>query len=662
VAGGGELLIPLVAGIIGLGVLAQLLAARLQVPSIIFYLGVGVVIGRPGLNWVNSETFGPALPAIVGLAVAIIVFEGAFHLHIDWVREAPAEAFRLVTIGAVIALVGTAVAVRFAFEAASWELAFLIGALLVATGPTVITPILQVVPVRDRVAAVLETEGIVNDVTAAVVAVVVFETLNPAGSNTGFVEGFAIRIGIGVAVGLVVAAAVYYLLRYIDLSPGDAPRNARLLVLAGALVAFAGANTLASEAGVAAVATAGMALGNADIPYEEDITSFKGDITLLVLSFVFIALAAQLNPQTLVEVGVPGLAVVAAVALLVRPFLVLVSTYGDRFTLNERLFISAVGPRGIIPASVATLFAVELRDIAAERRAEAAELSGIDGVGPETVCGRSDLASEVAQLCSEAATLAVQSEILLGVVFLAIFATALVEGGLARHIAQYLDVIPMRVIIVGGGKVGRSLAERLEDRGENVVIIEEREEQVEIVRNAGFTAIIGDGTDTEVLREAGAENAKTVVAATGDDDANLLVCQLTSSKFDVENVIARANNPDNVEAFEDLGVRTISASMATAWAIDNQIERPAIAHWMTDIGRTGDIQEVVVSNEEVIGKPVSEVGPMLPDACLIALVSKGDHGTAEVPTADYVIEPGDHITLLGRRESVRKGMAFVDPD
>jgi len=621
----GDLLIPLVAGIIGLGVLAQVLAARLQVPSIIFFLFVGVVIGRPGLGIVTSETFGEALPAIVGLAVAIIVFEGAFHLEIDRIREAPSAAVRLVTVGALIALVGTAVAVRF-LEGLPWELSFVVGALLVATGPTVITPILDVVPVRDRVAAVLETEGIVNDVTAAITAVVFFEAVNPTVAAEGLVQGFAIRLGEGLLVGLVVAAVLYYLLRYVDLSPGAAPRNARLLVLAGALAAYAGANALASEAGVAAVAVAGVVLGNLDIPYKEDITDFKGDITLLVLSFVFIALAAQLPPDALFDVGLAGIGVVVVVAVVLRPLLVFVSTVGERFTFGERLFISAVGPRGIIPASVATLFAVELRAAALELNDQ---------------------------------VLAQQADLLLGTVFLVIFVTAIVEGGLARHIAQYLNIIPMRVIIVGGGQVGRALAERLEDRGENVVIVEQDGSVVEQVRNAGYSVVIGDGTDTDMLREAGANNAKTVVAATSDDDANLLVAQLASANFDVENVIARVNNTSNVDAFEDLGVRTISAAMATAWAIDNQIERPAIAHWMTDIGRTGDVQEVEVTNEEVIGKPVRDVGPTLPDTCLIALLSQGDHESAEVPSADTVIERGDHVTLLGSTDAVREGMAFL---
>jgi Trk K+ transport system NAD-binding subunit len=177
---------------------------------------------------------------------------------------------------------------------------------------------------------------------------------------------------------------------------------------------------------------------------------------------------------------------------------------------------------------------------------------------------------------------------------------------------------------------------------------------VETTRNEGFTVEWGDGTDTEVLRSAGAGRAKIVVAATGDDDANLLVSQLAASKFDVEQVIARANNPDNVDAFEDLGVRTISGAMATAWAMDNQIERPAMARWMTKVGRTGDVQEIELSGGDLVGKAVREVGPMLPDECLIALVSRD--GETRVPGADFVLEKGDRVTLIGQRDAVREGM------
>jgi NhaP-type Na+/H+ or K+/H+ antiporter len=618
-AGGGNL-ITLVAALIGVGVVAQILSDRFRVPSVVFLLASGVILGPEVLGVVGPDSFGDALSAIVGLSVAIIVFEGAFHLRVDRLREAPAATFKLVTLGAAIALLGTGAVIHYVLGV-GWAVSMLIGALLVATGPTVIAPILEVVPVRSRVGTALETEGIVNDVTAAILAVVIFEAIvEDVTAPAELLALFAERLGIGLVVGIVVAGVVFYALRYVDLSPGNAPQNARLIVLAGALVAYGAADFIATEAGIAAVATAGVLLGNVDVPYEEDITDFKGDVTLIVLSFVFITLAALLRFENLVALGVGGLVVTVAVALLIRPLLVFVSTTGDRFTREERLFMSLVGPRGIIPASVATLFAIEFRAM-----------------------GMDDAAN-----------------VLVGTVFLVIFLTVVFEAGLARQIAEFLDVIPMRVIIIGAGNVGRTLARRLEDRGENVVLVEQDVNNVEKARNGGLTVHHGDGTDTEVLRSAGAENAKIVATTTGDDDVNLLVAQLSESKFSPDTILARVNDPDNVDAFEDLGVRAISAVDATAMAFDDYIERPSLVNWMNELGHQGEVQEIEVTADELVGKTIADIGPDLPENCLIALVARD--GESRVPGAEFTLEHGDRITFIGDRQAVADAMAFAHPE
>jgi len=613
-------IIQIVVTIMGLGVAAQVLADRLRVPSVVFLILAGVVVGPEGLGIVTPSIFGDALQAIVGLSVAIIVFEGAFHLRIDRIRGARRETIRLVTFGALGSLVGTAVVVRYVLGA-PWDVAVLIGALLIATGPTVITPILSVVPVRERVASTLETEGVVNDVTAAILAIVMFEyvLLGSQGLPT-LVREFALRFGLGIVVGGTVAAALWYVLRHGTQAVENAPQNARLMVLVSSLVMYGSAEVLgahfgASEAGIAAVATGGFVLGNVDIPYRGTIERFKGDISLLVIAFVFISLASLLSLEDLLELGTGGVVAVVAIAVLVRPAVVLLCTVGDRLTLRERLFVSALGPRGIIPASVATLFALELQS----QRPEAATL-------------------------------------LVGTVFLVIFVTVVFEGGLARHIAQVLDVIPMRVVIVGGGRVGRELAERLSDRGEEVVIVDRDQQVIEQLRVDGFAAHNGDGTNRTVLESAGIENAKTVAAATRDDDVNLLVGQLAANTYGVETVVARVNEPQNLDAFEGLDVDAISTSMSVAWSMDNVIERPGISQWMRELDRDGDVQEVEVTASEHAGKTVSDLTDELPEGCHLALISRGD--TNRLPHPDDQLELGDHLTFIGRREAVRDAITY----
>ena len=611
-------ILPVVVGILALGIGAQVLAKRLRVPSVLFLIVIGVLVGPEGLGFVTIETFGDGLSTVVGLSVAIIIFDGAFHLRREKLSEAPRAVFRMMTIGAALAFVGTTLVVRL-FLGTDWDVAALIGALLIATGPTVITPLLEVVKVREHVGTTLEAEGIFNDVTAAILAIVIFEAFVVGDAPEAIPVSFLQRLVAGVGVGIVVAIVVRYLLVEVRPSAGDAPQVARLVTLTGALVSFGLAESIFPETGVAAAAAAGIVLGNLELPHREEILAFNRDLTLVVLSFVFISLAALIDFGALFGLGLGGVAVVVAVTLIVRPILVAISTTHWRFSREEKFFLSLVGPRGIIPASVATLFAIEL---------------------------------EAAGQFEAAQTLA-------GTVFLVIFITVVLQAGLARQIAEYLNVVPMKSIIVGGGRVGRALATRLEKRGENVHLIDTDSETVASLRTDGFTAHEGDGTDAGTLRNAGVEDAKLVVATTADDDVNLLVAQLARTTFGVEDVVARVNTPENVTAFDTLDVQAIDVASATAWSIDNEIERPALTHWMNELGEGHDAQEITLTAEELDGATIRELSTELPDGCIIAVVAR--NGETYVPDAQTVLEVGDRVTFIGREDAVRTAVKRFHP-
>jgi len=605
-------LLALIALVVALAVGAEMVGDRLGVPNFLFFILAGIAVGPPGLGLVDHQVFGEGLGVVVGLGVAIIIFHSGSGITVDALRAVPPTVYRLATVGVLVTFLGAA-AVAYVAMNVPPGIAVLIGALLVPTGTTVIEPLLSAVPVREELASTLDIEATVTEVSAGILGIAVFYGITLGEPDPGaFVVLFAWHLLSGVAVGLVVAAGAWFMFTVPQHAPERAPRHASQLYLATAVVAFAIAEYVAKEAGVAAVATAGVVLGNADLPYEEHVVDFEEDLTTLIIAFLFVVLASFVEPEWLATVGFAGLVVAVGVVLLVRPLAVFLSTAGSAFSTRDKLFLSGAAPRGIIPAGLATLLAIE-----------------IQGSNPEAAA------------------------YLTGTVLIVIMVSTAVEGTLAGRFAERLGVTTDTAVVVGGGRLGLALADQYRERGERVILVETDQETLETARSEGFAVYHGDGTDEAMLREAGADRTNRIVAATHDDEVNLAVARLAGTVFDVETVLARVNRGANRQAYEDLGVEQLTGSQLDLWALDHLVDGSA-PDWLAALTRTGGLTTVAVSDDDA-GSTVGDLDHSLPGRSFVVALTRGEE--TWVPDRDERLDPGDALTVLGRAEAVEEATA-----
>lgn len=387
--------------------------------------------------------------------------------------------------------------------------------------------------------------------------------------------------------------------------------HARLITVAVLLAAFVGAENIGTQSGVLAMAILGIVAGSSEVPYKATIKHFKEDLSILLLSLIFILLSTFIEFDAMRAIGFAGILVVVVLLLLIRPFAVFTSTIGSELTGHERLFIAALGPRGVVPAAMAIYFAIRLNTLG----------------------------------------FAADATRLLGLMFLTIIISVLATGLSATFIAQRTGVIPMEILIVGSGGVGRALAERFLKRGENVAIVDDDEVNCRRAQELGIRAIHGNAGDLETLKRAGIEHAKYLVATTDQDNTNLLVCQIARTKFGFtdEKFVARVNKTENLQAFRALGIRAISPMTATALMLDAMVGHPDL-FTMCEVTDEGDILEVQHTNKRVIGKAIRDI--RLPQESLIALIRRD--GKSLIAHHDTVLSEGDYVTLIGTLDAVQE--------
>lgn len=600
------LLLELVVAVLIMSLIAQTLSFYFRIPFIIFLLIEGIVAGPEVLNLLDPALYSEGLSAIVAISVSVIVFDGGLHIDLKHIRMVQESVLKLTTIGVFVTFLGATVLTSLLIGV-PLELAALFGALVTATGPTVITPIVRNIQVSHKLGKILELEGVLNDAASVILAAMVFEWIAAKLSGIDVVVFILYRLGIGIVLGSFSGFALRW---FFTRGKAISNRTARLVSLTAVFSCFVLSEYLGNESGILAVAIFGIILGTSEFPYKETIKEFKSDIVIVMLSLIFILLAAMIKFEYIQRIGVNGIVLVLLLVFVIRPFAVFISMWNSQIRTNEKLFVSFVGPRGVVPTSIATYFAIKLDSM------------GIPG-----------------------------GQTLVGLVFLTVIITVFMSGSLTKKVAEVLEVIPMEILVIGGGKVGRILAERFDRRGENVVVVDISEDNCKKCMELGIRTVQGDAGDVNVLKKAGIENAKYIVATTNKDDTNLLFCQIakTSFGFRGDQLVARVNEIENLKAFWNLGIRAISPAMTTAVMLDNMIGRPHLFS-MCEVGGEGDMMEVKVTNPKVIGKAIKDI--QFPEKSLLVMVQRGSDSI--IAHGSLVLEYEDIVTVIGEGNAAKQ--------
>jgi len=457
-----------IAVVAGSAVAAQVIARRLPIPVPVILLACGLVPGRDGL-----ALSIPASCTISSVSLWWLPSRSSCSKR-DGAELAVAEGHGpLVRNLVVIGLIVTPIAalwghtMHWASDGASRSS---LSAVCV-TGPSVITPLLKAVRVNDRVRVVLMGEGIIIDpfgalLTLFLLQVAVAESFEATGPAAWVIQ----RVGTGLLVGAAGAVGLWAITKVVKRLSS---RELSLLVVAGAVIAFATAESLAHESGLAAMVVMGIAAGNLDLPHRESLNEFQESVVVFLVGSVYVLLAAGIDLGELRDLFPEALIVVGALVFVGRPLLVFLSSWGSNLNWRERAFLSAVAPRGVVAASLAGVVALE----ATPRLAD-------DG-GP-----------------------------LVAMVFVVIATTIAVQSAYAGILSRWLKVYPMTTVIAGAGATGRHLASKLTSSGRDVVLIDSDEASVTLAREEGFDVVLGDIGSIEALGKALLGDATAFVITT----------------------------------------------------------------------------------------------------------------------------------------------------
>jgi len=435
---------------------------------------------------------GEALYYFVSLAISIILFEGGLTLKRDEIKNVGPVITKLITLGSAVTFFGAGIVAHFIFGL-TWEISFLFSGLIIVTGPTVITPILRNIPLKKDVSTVLKWEGILIDPIGALVAVLVFEFISVGGGG-GFTKTALMEFGkillFGTSFGFTFAHALMYAVNK-KLIPHYL---LNVVSLSAVLLVFVESEIFAHESGLLAVVVMGMVLGNGKLKNLKELLYFKESLSILLISILFILLAANINIEDLqLLYNWKTAALFALIVFVIRPLAVFLSTYNSNLKLNEKLFISWVGPRGIVAAGIASLFGSKLIK------------QGVAG-----------------------------AEYITPLVFMIVLGTVLLNATTARLFAKMVGVFlksSKAILFLGASDPARLIAKYLADSGKRVVLIDSNKSFIETAKKEGLEAFSTNIYDDDLTDNIELNDVGYLIAMTGSDAVNDFAMDSLSNVF-----------------------------------------------------------------------------------------------------------------------------------
>lgn len=474
--------------ILAAGLGSQWVATKLRLPGILVMIAAGLALG-PLTGFVHLDVEQEELTELIGLGVAIVLFEGAMDLRVGEIRKVGAGVRRLTILGPPLAWSLGALAAHYA-GGLSWPVSWVLGAILVVTGPTVILPLLRQARLRKDIGSLLKWEGIVNDPVGVLLAVLTFQFLTLSGEGVG---STALRMFAALAAAAVVGGGGGWLVAQLYRYGWVPPHLKGPLLVVFVPAVFWVTNLVQNEAGLLAVTLMGLVIGNARLVERERILNFKSSLTVVLLAVLFIVIPGQLTREDLGSLDLRALAFVAAILFLVRPLAVWIATIGLPLSWQEKTLLSWIAPRGIVAAATAGVF------------------------GPALVSHGYD-----------------DAVALLPFVFAVIVATVLAHGLTIGPLARKLGLAASArngLLMVGASPFAQALGEALVAAEIDVLVTDGSYRRLSRLRKAGIPTWTGEILSNHADEELDASHLNYVLAATDNGFYNALVCRSQNDDF-----------------------------------------------------------------------------------------------------------------------------------